>query len=562
MQCNGNITIMAKRQMLLTLLVLGLFGIYDALWCNCTTAQCQKTGSQCETDGACMASTSFIDGQEQHIRICITRDKLVPPGQPFYCLSAEGLLNTHCCYTNYCNSLNLKVPSVTLRPGLGGGFGPDGTWGPVELVAVIAGPVCLLCVLLIMGVFLFQYHQRAYSHRQRLEVDPSCDHLYMAKDKTLQDLIYDMSTSGSGSGLPLFVQRTVARTIVLQEIIGKGRFGEVWRGRWRGGDVAVKIFSSREERSWFREAEIYQTVMLRHENILGFIAADNKGKHWPSSCDITTDFPLQRALLVAFWCLGQFSVLGGVVSKNWSLNLVSLSLIDNGTWTQLWLVSDYHEYGSLFDYLNRYSVTIEDMIKLALSAASGLAHLHMEILGTQGKPGIAHRDLKSKNILVKKNSTCAIADLGLAVRHESTTDTIDIAPNQRVGTKRYMAPEVLDESINMRHFDSFKCADIYALGLVYWEIARRCNAGGIHEEYQLPYYDLVPSDPSIEEMRKVVCDQKLRPNVPNWWQSYEALRVMGKIMRECWYANGAARLTALRIKKTLSQLSVQEDIKV
>lgn len=47
-----------------------------------------------------------------------------------------------------------------------------------------------------------------------------------------------------------------------------------------------------------------------------------------------------------------------------------------------------------------------------------------------------------------------------------------------------------------------------------------CTAG-IHEEYQLPYYDLVPSDPSIEEMRKVVCDQKLRPNVPNWWQSYE-----------------------------------------
>lgn len=73
------------------------------------------------------------------------------------------------------------------------------------------------------------------------------------------------------------MQRTIARTIVLQESIGKGRFGEVWRGKWRGEEVAVKIFSSREERSWFREAEIYQTVMLRHENILGFIAADNKG---------------------------------------------------------------------------------------------------------------------------------------------------------------------------------------------------------------------------------------------------------------------------------------------
>lgn len=61
---------------------------------------------------------------------------------------------------------------------------------------------------------------------------------------------------------------------------------------------------------------------------------------------------------------------------------------DNGTWTQLWLVSDYHEHGSLFDYLNRYTVTIEGMIKLALSAASGLAHLHMEIVGTQGMSGV------------------------------------------------------------------------------------------------------------------------------------------------------------------------------
>lgn len=78
-------------------------------------------------------------------------------------------------------------------------------------------------------------------------------------------------------GLPLLVQRSIARQIHLMDVIGQGRFGEVYKGSWRGENVAVKIFSSREERSWFREAEIYQTVMLRHENILGFIAADNKG---------------------------------------------------------------------------------------------------------------------------------------------------------------------------------------------------------------------------------------------------------------------------------------------
>ncbi|XP_037703213.1 activin receptor type-1B isoform X2 [Choloepus didactylus] len=420
----------------------------QALLCACTS--CLQANYTCETDGACMVSIFNLDGMEHHVRTCIPKAELVPAGKPFYCLSSEDLRNTHCCYTDFCNKIDLRVPSGHLKE-------PEhpSMWGPVELVGIIAGPVFLLFLIIIIVFLVINYHQRVYHNRQRLDMeDPSCE-MCLSKDKTLQDLVYDLSTSGSGSGLPLFVQRTVARTIVLQEIIGKGRFGEVWRGRWRGGDVAVKIFSSREERSWFREAEIYQTVMLRHENILGFIAADNKGK-----------------------------------------------------------------------------------------------------------PGIAHRDLKSKNILVKKNGMCAIADLGLAVRHDAVTDTIDIAPNQRVGTKRYMAPEVLDETINMKHFDSFKCADIYALGLVYWEIARRCNSGGVHEEYQLPYYDLVPSDPSIEEMRKVVCDQKLRPNIPNWWQSYEALRVMGKMMRECWYANGAARLTALRIKKTLSQLSVQEDVKI
>lgn len=41
-----------------------------------------------------------------------------------------------------------------------------------------------------------------------------------------------------------------------------------------------------------------------------------------------------------------------------------------------------------------------------------------------------------------------------------------------------MAPEVLDDSINMKHFESFKRADIYAMGLVFWEIARRCSIGG------------------------------------------------------------------------------------
>ena len=122
-----------------------------------------------------------------------------------------------------------------------------------------------------------------------------------------------MTCSGSGSGLPLLLQRTVARQVLLRECIGKGRFGEVRRGVWRGSNVAVKIFSSLDEKSWVREVEVYQTSMLRHDNILGFIAADIKG---------------------------------------------------TGGWTQMLLITDYHERGSLHDFLTSTVLDHETCLKV------------------------------------------------------------------------------------------------------------------------------------------------------------------------------------------------------
>lgn len=46
-------------------------------------------------------------------------------------------------------------------------------------------------------------------------------------------------------------------------------------------------------------------------------------------------------------------------------------------------------------------------------------------------------------------------------------------------------------------------------------------SAGIVEEYQLPYYDLVPTDPSYEDMREVVCIKKQRPSFANRWTSDE-----------------------------------------
>lgn len=178
-----------------------------------------------------------------------------------------------------------------------------GTW---KLAAIIGGPIGVVCLVVMLVMNFWAGSNKRHSIRylptpRSLAADQQP---ILTSAVSLRDMI-EMTTSGSGSGiydlvlnliilhfrfcyfnwlnnilgLPLLVQRSIARQIQLGVPIGKGRFGEVWQGRWRGEQVAVKIFSSREERSWFREAEIYQTVMLRHDNILGFIAADNKGKY-------------------------------------------------------------------------------------------------------------------------------------------------------------------------------------------------------------------------------------------------------------------------------------------
>ena len=64
----------------------------------------------------------------------------------------------------------------------------------------------------------------------------------------------------------------------------------------------------------------------------------------------------------------------------------------------------------------------------------------------------------------------------------SDTNEVDIFPNTRQGTKRYMAPEVLNETINKYNFDSYRQADIYAFGLVMWEVARRTIVAGKYHQ--------------------------------------------------------------------------------
>ena len=100
------------------------------------------------------------------------------------------------------------------------------------------------------------------------------------------------------------------------------------------------------------------------------------------------------------------------LSSSSSSGFIASDMTSRNSSTQLWLITHYHEMGSLYDYLQLSTLDAASCLRMALSVASGLAHLHVEIFGTQGKSAIAHRDLKSKNILVNKTGQCCIADLG------------------------------------------------------------------------------------------------------------------------------------------------------
>ncbi|XP_077398842.1 bone morphogenetic protein receptor, type IBb isoform X2 [Vanacampus margaritifer] len=476
----------------------------NMLWCHCSQ-HCPENvaNNSCMTDGYCF---TMAEEEEESGRAVLTSGCLGLAGSVFQC---RDMWNTRsrkaleCCRDrDYCNrNLHPTLPPLTSD------YVDKGAHYLAVLISVTVGSVVFVIVFVICCI---RYKRQESEPRYSINLEQ--DDSYIPPGESLKDLIEHSHSvgSGSGSGLPLLVQRTIAKQIQMVKQIGKGRYGEVWMGKWRGERVAVKVFFTTEEASWFRETEIYQTFLMRHDNILGFIAADIKG---------------------------------------------------TGSWTQLYLITDYHENGSLYDYLKCNTLDARAVLKLAYSSASGLCHLHTEIYGTQGKPAIAHRDLKSKNVLVKRNGTCCIADLGLAVKFNSDTNEVDVPPNLRVGTKRYMPPEVLDETLNRTHFQSFIMADMYSFGLIVWEMAGRCVSAGVVEDYQLPYYDLVASDPSYDDMKTVVCVKQQRPAFANRWATDACLHQMAKLMSGCWSHKPASRLTALRVKKTLARMLESQDVK-
>lgn len=191
------------------------------------------------------------------------------------------------------------------------------------------------------------------------------------------------------------------------EHLGSGEFGQVFRGFYRGQEVAIKqlywddtVLPEVIIQDVTREIESFRH--LRHKRLVSFIGA----------------------------CLE----------------------IPN-----LCLVTEYMPGGSLHHLLHvrRLRLPLLHCINMSLQLADGVQYLHSQT------PVVVHRDLKSLNVVLDMNLNLKLCDFGLT----ESMDRTHITKKNNGGSPRYMAPELFDNKAKIT-----EKVDIWSMGCILTEI--------------------------------------------------------------------------------------------
>ncbi|EIM84603.1 uncharacterized protein STEHIDRAFT_100616 [Stereum hirsutum FP-91666 SS1] len=258
----------------------------------------------------------------------------------------------------------------------------------------------------------------------------------------------------------------------LERKIGVGFFSDVYKGKWRDHEVAIKVLAETTPRNMFIH-EIHMWKTLVHPNVLELLGASSASGDPP-------------------W----------------------------------FFVSPYFENGSLVEYLRGLEVgTNVDYLRMVHEVAKGMAYLHSR--------GVLHGDLKGANILVDAHMHCVISDFGQSEMKSEALRISGTAPPR--GTLRWQAPElmsgahgVLTAEIDVYAF-AITCVEIIGKGALPWALTdddavRRF----VLENNMRPPVPLNPTCPSGVNSIIEACwnrDPKLRPTFTTIERDVERLRL-------------------------------------
>lgn len=258
------------------------------------------------------------------------------------------------------------------------------------------------------------------------------------------------------------------------QVLGSGGFGAVYKGMYRGEEVAIKKLHPMDgqitqlQMEEFKK-EVANLQALRHERLVRFIGAAFVK---PSLC----------------------------------------------------LVLEFMANGSLYDLLHqrRQQLTNVQRLNMALQIAEGVGFLHGRT------PPFVHRDLKSLNVVLDMALNVKLCDFGLTQSMEKTH--ISRKDNEG-GSPRYMAPELFDSKGRIT-----EKVDVWALGCLAVEVFtgrvphEECNT--IQQvmiktlvNKQLPFLDWTGVHPEIRNLAELcfVFDPRARIDAARFMEGLRGL---------------------------------------
>ncbi|MCD8542598.1 MAG: protein kinase, partial [Gammaproteobacteria bacterium] len=191
------------------------------------------------------------------------------------------------------------------------------------------------------------------------------------------------------------------------------------------------------------------------------------------------------------------------------------------------LVMEYGTNGSLYNFLHsEQTISWGLRLRMAEELARGLGYLHQK--------QIVHGDIKSLNIVLDQDFHAKWCDFGLAVlKLHTTTTSQQEGAGSMVGTLRWMAPELFARKTS----SPSTASDIWALGMVYFELASR----------HVPFAEARDNDQVKDFIKEATGEE-----IPEECQ--QQAPEFGELMQRCW-AERSRRPTAAEVVTHMSQLN-------